>query len=736
MKKIILLSSALFILCSSLIYSNDGGPLYVNITTVTNASCNGINNGSILVTAGNGAGAYTYSWSPTGGTNALATNLAPGSYTVTVTDAAMATATATAVVGEDFPVIITQDAMSDYFGYNVSCFGGTNGWINTSISGGMMTGIDSIEYTYTGTEQQFIVPPGITQVTIKTWGAQGGANWVNNTNFGGYAQGNLTVTPGETLYVYVGEQPATGVTGGYNGGGSGDGAGKGGGGASDVRQGGNTLNDRKIVGAGAGGAGYWSSLHVVGGIGGGLIGGDGYRNTPADAGGLGASQIGPGANGTCISFNVPAMAGGFGYGGTPLSSNCGCEGYGGGAGWYGGAGSGNCRGGGGGSSYIGGVTSGYTIGGVNIGNGKVTIVFNGPEPISYLWSNGSTTDDVINLSAGSYTLTATSMSGCTTNQSFIVTESASINANFNTTNTSCIGANDGIANCNPTGGIPGYTYIWPYNSATTSTINGLPPGIYLLNITDTAGCMFTDSVSITEPTSLGISFSSMNALCFSGNEGTITATANGGTPPYSYLWSPNSETTASINNLTAGAYILAITDTNGCSMSDTVTISEPSAIVLSATTIGETIGNNGSINLTVSGGVPTYTFIWSNSATTEDIGGLPGGSYTVIVTDGNGCNDTLEVIVSSTFGIIENASGGLSIYPNPSDGIFYIQPDASLTGDFSISIMDIHGRVVYATKGTTNGQPITIDATVWSIGTYLILFNTETSSFTKKIIVK
>lgn len=730
MKKILFLSAALFILCSTIIYSQ---PLSVAITGVTNASCNGINNGSITAMESNGTGPYTYSWSPSGGTGATATNLAPGSYTITVTDAAFATATATATVLEDSPVIVTTDAMSNYFGYNVSCAGGNNGWINTTSSGGLMAGFDSVEFNYTGAQQIFVVPAGITQVTLKAWGAQGGANWVNNTNYGGYAQGDLAVTPGETLYVYVGEQPIT-IAGGFNGGGNGEGAGKGGGGASDVRQGGTTLNDRKIVGAGAGAGGYWSSLHVVGGIGGGLTGGNGYRdpNYASNPGGEGATQTSSGT-GTCVSLYNPAMTGGFGYGGSP--AGCGCEGYGGGGGWWGGAGSGNCRGGGGGSSYIALLTNASTVGGVRTGHGKVTIIYGAPETISYLWSNGATTDDVTNLTAGNYTLTATSFSGCITTETFVLTEPSLINANLSSTNISCNGANDGIVTSIPAGGIPGYTYLWPYNSATTSSISGLSIGTYVVNITDTAGCSYSDSVMITEPSPLNLVFNSTDALCFGGNEGSIIATPSGGTSPYSYLWSPNSETTASITGLSSGVYILALTDTNGCNYTDTVTISQPSDLLLSATTIDETTGNNGSIDLTVSGGVPGYTFSWSNSATTEDIGGLAGGSYTVIVTDTNGCDDTLTVIVSSTFGIAESGMNELNIYPNPSEGIFYIQPDAKITGEFSLSIMDMHGKTVYSLLSTIN-NPITIDATTLAAGTYMVHLNTEMGTFTKRIVIK
>lgn len=238
-------------------------------------------------------------------------------------------------------------------------------------------GTVSDTFSYTGAVQTYTVPPGVTTLTMEVWGAQGGANWVNNVNYGGYVKGDIAVTPGEVLNIYVGQQPTT-ITGGFNGGGNGEGAGKGGGGGTDVRQGGTGLNNRVIVAGGGGGAGYWSSLHVVGGVGGYPSGGNGYRDPDfaSNPGGVGGSQTAGGPYGTCVSFNNPAPAGGFGYGGAP--SGCGCEGYGGGGGWYGGAGSGNCRGGGGGSGYyIPSATNTSTSNGVRVGNGRAVLSYNG-----------------------------------------------------------------------------------------------------------------------------------------------------------------------------------------------------------------------------------------------------------------------------------------------------------------------------------------------------------------------
>ncbi|CAN5894238.1 hypothetical protein BH11BAC7_BH11BAC7_11280 [soil metagenome] len=276
-------------------------------------------------------------------------------------------------------------------------------------------------FLYTGALQTFIVPSGVTSITIETWGAQGGANWVNNVNYGGYTKGTFSVTPGETLYIYAGGKPST-ITGGFNGGGNGEGAGKGGGGASDVRQGGSAYTNRIIVAGGAGGAGYWSNLHVVGGLGGGLTGGNGYRDPSyaANPGGDGGTQSSSG-NGTCVSFNNPSVAGGFGYGGN--SSGCGCEGYGGGGGWYGGAASGNCRGGGGGSSYIlPAATSVVMTQGGRVGNGMVVLLYNGPTPgVTITQTTGLPSGSSFPVGVTTNSFTALDANGNTSMCSFNVT---------------------------------------------------------------------------------------------------------------------------------------------------------------------------------------------------------------------------------------------------------------------------------------------------------------------------
>lgn len=224
------------------------------------------------------------------------------------------------------------------------------------------------DFSYTGGMQTFTVPAGIYSVTIEAWGAQGWSGSYSG-GLGGYANGSLSVTPGQLLYLYVGGQGTscsvayTPMGGGWNGGGNGQANGStgtagGGGGASDVRTGGTTLTDRVIVAAGGGGA--TNNGSCTGGNGGGLTGdkgggayGGGYGGT-ATAGGSFGGSLGQGGN-SQLSY-------------TPWNG-------GGGGGYYGGGTSDAHGSGGGGSSYLGGVSSGSTISGQRSGDGHIKITY-------------------------------------------------------------------------------------------------------------------------------------------------------------------------------------------------------------------------------------------------------------------------------------------------------------------------------------------------------------------------
>ena len=456
-------------------------------------------------------------------------------------------------------------------------------------------------FTFSGASQTFVVPSCVNTITMEAWGAQGGANWSSNTNYGGYAKGTFTVSPGSSLVIYVGSQPS-GTVGGFNGGGNGETSGQGGGGASDVRQGGIALSNRILVAGGGGGAGYWSSLHVVGGVGGGLTGGDGYRNTTADPGGQGGTQTGSG-NGTCISLNNSAMAGGLGYGGSP--SGCGCEGYGGGGGYYGGAGSGNCRGGGGGSGFIlAGATNTAFTSGANVGHGKVVFSYS---------QNGA---------------------GIMTSAS-----SSSI----------CSGATATLSASN----LVSYTWTPGGSNASSIAVSPTVNSSYTVQGTNSIGCISSAIITVTVDPGLPV-LSIANTSSATGGicpTKTVILTASGAS---GYTWTGGSSTVT--NGVVFSPTIAAdytVTGANACGTATAITsVSVHPFPTVSPVASSSSLCSGQSVTLTGVGNATNYAWSGGSGGITNGVGFTPGltATYTVIGTSALSCtaSATIPVTVVAT----------------------------------------------------------------------------------------
>jgi large repetitive protein len=273
----------------------------------------------------------------------------------------------------------------------------------------------------------------------------------------------------------------------------------------------------------------------------------------------------------------------------------------------------------------------------------------GTAPYSYTWSNGATTQDIINLIAGTYTVIVTDDNGCVDSLSATITEPAApLALTATTVDVLCHGAATGEVDLTATGGTAPYSYTWS-NGATTQDIINLIAGTYTVIVTDDNGCVDSLSATITEPAApLALTATTVDVLCHGAATGEVDLTATGGTAPYSYTWS-NGATTQDIINLIAGTYTVIVTDDNGCVDSLSATITEPAApLALTATTVDVLCHGaaTGEVDLTATGGTAPYTFAWSNGATTEDIINLIAGTYTVIVTDDNGCVDSLSATIT------------------------------------------------------------------------------------------
>ena len=645
-------------------------PVVALAVTNTNVTCASDNNGSTSVTPSGGTSPYQYLWSDSQ-TNSSASALTAGTYTVTVTDDNGCTGTSsTTVTQSDFIAFATSSTFS---------------FVSSA-------------------DQSWVVPAGVTQVTITTTGGSGGnSNVSGHPNATGGHGAMITavsnVTPGNTLKILVGGNGYTTTNGEYGGSGGGatyvwDSASNtllqvagGGGGCTAIAF--NTFGNTDNGGDGQSNIGILNNpttdilaICAAGGSGG--NGGNVIPNSSMDfisGGGAGWLSDGvtgvSGSGGTTTGGSDPANGGAGGSGGNMYIAPGGFGGggggnvAGGGGGGYNGGGGGSDLegGGGGGGSFCSGTVTGTSA--TNIGNGVAIISYpatpivtnvtctaggtitlpaasGGVSPYTYNWSPSGGTDVVATgLSAGSYTLTATDANGCSITVSGTVgaTTPPSVSASV-TSNVSCNGGSDGSAIANPSGGTTPYTYAWS-DANTTSTINisSLSFGSYTVTVTDSNGCNATASVTISQPAAFLyiIAGTGNNVTCNGGNNGSVTVNSVGGRTPYTYSWS-NGATTQIASSLSAGSYTVLVSDSCGASHTATANVSQPNAMRDSVVTQVNIIcggGNGGSITIGAKGGSYPYRYLWSNGGTSATITGLTAGTYSVVVTDLHGCTNTV-----------------------------------------------------------------------------------------------
>lgn len=196
----------------------------------------------------------------------------------------------------------------------------------------------------------------------------------------------------------------------------------------------------------------------------------------------------------------------------------------------------------------------------------------------------------------------------------------------------------GSANVVISGGVAPFTITWS-NAATTASISGLSAATYTVTVKDAASQSSTASITITSPAALVSSLTPIHVLCYGNSTGAINSSVTGGVTPYSYLWS-SAQTSANLSSLSAGSFELTVTDANGCTSKTNATITQP-ASALNQTSASRNVTcyglNNGSIDLSITGGTMPYSYNWSDNSTSEDRNSLAPNTYNVTITDNNNC---------------------------------------------------------------------------------------------------
>ncbi|MEO5641694.1 MAG: PKD domain-containing protein [Bacteroidia bacterium] len=274
----------------------------------------------------------------------------------------------------------------------------------------------------------------------------------------------------------------------------------------------------------------------------------------------------------------------------------------------------------------------------------------GTASYTYQWApSGGTNATAASLVAGSYTCTITDANGCSASAIATVAAGGGITTTISSLiDVTCNGGNNGSATAAVSGGSGPYNYTWSPSGGNASTATGLIAGNYSVAVTDAFGCMSSATVIITQPPALAAMQFQTDVLCNAACNGSASSAVTGGVAPYTYAWSPSGGTAAAANSLCAGNYSCLITDANGCLLTLTFTITEPNALTLSVTASDASCFNtcDGQVAVTPSGGTTAYSFAWSTGCTTSACNAVCAGSYSVTVSDANGCSAAASITVS------------------------------------------------------------------------------------------
>ena len=657
--------------------------------------------------------------------------------------------------------------------------------ISASIQAQVTTTFD-----YTGGMQTYTVPPGVTSIQIDAYGGQGQEETIEDYDqslggLGGFATGVLTVTPGEVLNIYVGGAGTEDVAG-YNGGAlggfgtpsTGDGGRAGsGGGASDVRQDGTALTDRVIVAGGGGGGGrdYVNGGCVPcgtggnGGAGGALTGTDGddpnyYIGTYPNvgSGGKGGTAVGGGAGGDGPE-GPDGNPGILGDGGQGIDGTQSVASGGGGGGYYGGGagagaswGSGVAGGGGaGGSSYLGSLTEASTTAGIRTGNGQIIItelclalitevsteeICEGETLTLYAestlggeitWDDVEVTNGIEFTPSGTgeivYTASSDDDGDCPFSVTVTIHESPDVIATASESEI-CLGDEITL-----TGG-GADDYEWNYEAVDGEAyVPDAGPGVIEFSVIGSEsefGCKDSATVEVTiHALPLVIATADEEGYC---DGDLITLTGEGAE---TYEWGMGVEDGVAFEQEIGDVtYTVIGTDVNGCIASDSIGVAVYANPEITLTSSDELYGDDGSIDLTIDAGLAPFTYDWDNDGTgddddTQNLSDLPSGTYTVVVTDANGCITTATITVGTQLSLDALHANQLLVYPNPTEGQLTIRNQ----GQFSYRITSLTGEVILSGNGTNNKS---ISLENQASGVYFVSVQQNDSVKTLKIIKK
>jgi gliding motility-associated-like protein len=371
-------------------------------------------------------------------------------------------------------------------------------------------------------------------------------------------------------------------------------------------------------------------------------------------------------------------------------------------------------------------------------------VSGGTLPYAFSWNNGSNTEDISGLEAGSYSVTITDDNNCITTASTDIDQPSAMDLNISVVNQIlCNGENTGVLNASATGGTGTKSYVWddPGNQ-TLATATDLLAGIYNVTATDIEGCQVSGNEQLLEPAAINISPSVQDVDCFGNSDGIIALSVTGGTSPFNYQWS-NGQINQNIQYLEAGSYTVTVTDVNNCTETATANVQEPAEITFqSVTTANASCAgySDGEIVMNVAGGAAPFGYSidgGTNYGSSNTFADLAAQNYTLKIQDNNLCESADSVVavnepegisIASEF-VAEASCAGVSDgsitieASSPVGGLTYsIDGGANFvdngglytalnSGNYQVQVMDMNGCVQTGSLLTVGaGQAITISA--------------------------
>lgn len=340
-------------------------------------------------------------------------------------------------------------------------------------------------------------------------------------------------------------------------------------------------------------------------------------------------------------------------------------------------------------------------------NGSITVnVTNALAPTTYLWSNGQTTQTISGLASGTYTVTVTDGGGCqmSSQQSIFNTDSSVVTTAI-LNDIQCYSYCTGSLGAYPLIGVAPYSYNWS-NGQTGQFINNLCAGVYTVTMVDANQCSSTASFNITQPPSPQYNLSTTDATCYMSGDGTATINITGGNFPITVLWLPSGQTAYTATYLTPGVYTVKLTDASGCTLVDSVFISQPPKIQANLSIVDvDCYGfSTGSITVTPTVGNNPFTYLWSNGATDNNIQNVTAGIYSVTLTDATNCTMDTSALVQQPPSMVVN---------------FDMQPSScDISADGVLLAIPLGGTSPYQFQWSNNGNGSSINGL--NPGTYSV----------------